>query len=113
MIAERGLRIAARAGDEFQALLATGLTLVIVIQAALIIAGNLKLVPLTGITLPFVSYGGSSMLSNAIVVGLLLALSDQGLGRVVPPPVRGRAARDAARVPVNGLAPPEPGMDAR
>lgn len=83
IIAERGLRIAARAADDFRALLATGLTLVIVIQAALIIGGNLKLVPLTGITLPFISYGGSSLLANAIVIGLLLALSDRG---VEPPP---------------------------
>jgi len=112
VIAERGLRIAARAGDEFQALLAAGLTLVIVLQAALIIGGNLKLVPLTGITLPFVSYGGSSMLSNAIVIGLLLALSDRGLGRVVPPPVRSRSARDAAAVPVLEAASPNPGLDA-
>lgn len=88
LIAARGFHIAARAGDEFQALLATGLTLVIVLQAALIMGGNLKLVPLTGITLPFISYGGSSLLANAIVVGLLLALSDRGLGRVVPPPPR-------------------------
>jgi cell division protein FtsW (lipid II flippase) len=83
VIAERGLRIAARAADDFRALLATGLTLVIVIQAALIIGGNLKLVPLTGITLPFISYGGSSLLANAIIIGLLLALSDRG---VEPPP---------------------------
>jgi peptidoglycan glycosyltransferase len=110
VIAERGLRIAARAGDEFQALLATGLTLVIVIQAALIIGGNLKLVPLTGITLPFVSYGGSSMLSNAIVIGLLLALSDRGLGRVVPPPVRSRSTQDAAAVALPEPAPPEHGL---
>jgi cell division protein FtsW (lipid II flippase) len=99
LIAERGLHIAARAGDDFQALLATGLTLVIVVQAALIIAGNLKLVPLTGITLPFVSYGGSSLLANAIVVGLLLALSDRGLGRVVAPPGRRRRAEERAYPP--------------
>jgi cell division protein FtsW (lipid II flippase) len=92
LIAERGLQIAARTADDFQALLAAGLTLVIVLQAALIIGGNLKLVPLTGITLPFVSYGGSSLLANAIVVGLLLALSDRGLGRVVAPPPRRRRA---------------------
>ena len=48
VIAERGLRIAARAPDEFQALLAAGLTLVVVLQAALIMAANLRLVPLTG-----------------------------------------------------------------
>ncbi len=77
VLAERGLRIALASGDDFRALLATGLTLVIVVQAAIIIGGNIKVVPLTGITLPFVSYGGSSLLTNAIVVGLLLALSER------------------------------------
>jgi cell division protein FtsW (lipid II flippase) len=84
VLAERGLRIAARAPDEFQALLAAGLTLVIVLQAALIMAANLRLVPLTGVTLPLVSYGGSSLLTNALVVGLLLALSDRRAVRGVP-----------------------------
>jgi cell division protein FtsW (lipid II flippase) len=96
VIAERGLRIAAAAADDFRALLATGLTLVIVIQAAIIIAGNLKVAPLTGITLPFVSYGGSSLLANAIVVGLLLALSDRGV-EPPPPPAPSRGERLAAR----------------
>ncbi len=86
VVAERGLRIAARAPDEFQALLAAGLTLVIVLQAALIMAANLRLVPLTGVTLPFVSYGGSSVLTNALVIGLLLALSDRRAVRGVPVP---------------------------
>jgi cell division protein FtsW (lipid II flippase) len=96
VIAERGLRIAATAADDFRSLLAAGLTLVIVVQAAIIIGGNLKVVPLTGITLPFVSYGGSSLLANAIVVGLLLALSDQGVEP--PPPARAsRGERLAAR----------------
>ncbi len=84
VLAERGLRIAARAPDEFQALLAAGLTLVVVLQAALIMGGNLRLVPLTGVTLPFISYGGSSLLTNALVVGLLLALSDRRGVRGVP-----------------------------
>ena len=84
VLAERGLRIAARAPDEFQALLAAGLTLVIVLQAALIMAANLRLVPLTGVTLPFISYGGSSLLTNSLVVGLLLALSDRRAVRGVP-----------------------------
>ncbi len=83
VIAERGLRIAATAQDDFRSLLAAGLTLVMVVQAAIIIGGNIKLVPLTGITLPFVSYGGSSLVANALAVGLLLALSDRG---VEPPP---------------------------
>jgi peptidoglycan glycosyltransferase len=77
VLAERGLRIAARAPDEFQALLASGLTLVVVLQAALIMAANLGLVPLTGVTLPLISYGGSSILTTGLVVGLLLALSDR------------------------------------
>ena len=74
-------------------LLAAGLALVIGVQAFIIAAGNLKLIPLTGITLPFISYGGSSLLANAVVVGLLLALSDRG---AEPPPAprerRGRCA---------------------
>jgi len=79
VIAERGFRIAAMAADDFRALLATGLTLVVVIQAAIIMGGNLRVVPLTGITLPLVSYGGSSVLVNGAVIGLLLALSDRGV----------------------------------
>jgi cell division protein FtsW (lipid II flippase) len=87
VIIERGLRIAASAADEFRALLAAGLALVVGVQAFIIAAGNLKLIPLTGITLPFISYGGSSLLANALVVGLLLAISDRG---VEPPPPPGR-----------------------
>ena len=94
VIAERGFRIAATAADDFRALLAVGLTLVIVIQAAIICGGNLRLVPLTGITLPLVSYGGSSLLVNAIVVGLLLALSDRG----VEPPPPGSSKRRSTRL---------------
>ena len=85
VVVERGLRIAAAAHDDFRSLLAAGLALVVGIQAFIIAAGNLKLIPLTGITLPFISYGGSSLLANAIVVGLLLALSDRGAGAPAPP----------------------------
>ncbi len=91
IVIERGLRIAASAADDFRALLATGLSLVVGVQAFIIAAGNLKLIPLTGITLPFISYGGSSLLANAIVVGLLLALSDKGVEP--PPPPRARRHR--------------------
>jgi cell division protein FtsW (lipid II flippase) len=75
VFAERGLRIAAGARDEFRTLLAAGLTLVIVVQAAIIVAGNAKLIPLTGITLPWIAYGGSSMLAGGIVLGLLLSIA--------------------------------------
>ncbi len=78
VIIERGLRIAAAAADDFRAILATGLSLIIGVQAFIIAAGNLKLIPLTGITLPFISYGGSSMLASGVVIGLLIALSDRG-----------------------------------
>lgn len=85
VLLERGLRIAASSRDDFRALLAAGLALVIGVQAAIIAAGNLKLIPLTGITLPLVSYGGSSLLANAIVIGMLLALSDRGAAPLAPP----------------------------
>ncbi len=101
VIAERGLRIAATAQDDFRALLAAGLTLVVVVQAAIIVGGNIKLVPLTGITLPFVSYGGSSLVANALVVGLLLALSDRG----VEPPPPPKARRPKARRRLFGATP--------
>ena len=73
----RGFRIALAAQDEFRAILAAGLSLVISVQAFIIAGGNLKLIPLTGITLPFISYGGSSLLANAVIVGLLIALSER------------------------------------
>jgi cell division protein FtsW (lipid II flippase) len=104
VIVERGLRIAASAADEFRALLAAGLALVIGVQAFIIAAGNLKLIPLTGITLPFVSYGGSSLLANAVVIGLLLAISDRGVEP--PPPPREPRVRGPKRVgAVDGRGP--------
>jgi len=78
VVIERGFRIAASAADDFRALLATGLSLIIGVQAFIIAAGNLKLIPLTGITLPFISYGGSSLVTSGLVIGLLIALSDRG-----------------------------------
>ena len=96
VVVARGLRIAAAAADDVRALLTAGLALVIGVQAAIIGAGNLKLIPLTGITLPFISYGGSSLLVNGLIVGLLLAFSDRG---PAPPAEAGRArrfGRDAA-----------------
>ena len=71
----RGLRIAALARDDFGALLAVGLTASLGLQTLIIIGGNTKLIPLTGITLPFVSYGGSSVVASFVMVGLLLSIS--------------------------------------
>jgi cell division protein FtsW (lipid II flippase) len=114
VVVERGLRIAASAADEFRSLLAAGLALVIGTQAFIIAAGNLKLIPLTGITLPFISYGGSSLLVNGIIVGFLLALSDRGVEPPPPPRPRSRFARLTGRVarletPTAGRAPIAPG----
>jgi cell division protein FtsW (lipid II flippase) len=72
----RGLRIALRSRDEFSRLLAAGLTTIFGLQAFLIMGGVTKLIPLTGITLPFVSYGGSSIVANFALLALLLLVSD-------------------------------------
>ena len=71
----RGLRVAILARDDFSAMLAVGLTVSLGLQTLIITAGIVKLIPLTGITFPFVSYGGSSLLASFIIVGLLLAIS--------------------------------------
>jgi cell division protein FtsW len=75
----RGLRIAIGARDEFSALLAVGLTTSLGLQTLIIVAGNVKLIPLTGVTFPFVSYGGSSLLASFIVIGLLLSISHRSV----------------------------------
>jgi peptidoglycan glycosyltransferase len=77
-----GLRIALRTDRTFDKLLATGLTTIIGVQAFIIVGGVIKVVPLTGITLPFVSYGGSSLLSNYIALAILLRLSDASARRL-------------------------------
>jgi cell division protein FtsW (lipid II flippase) len=77
-----GLRIALRTDRTFEKLLAVGLTTIVGMQAFIIIGGVIKVVPLTGITLPFVSYGGSSLLSNYILLAILLRLSDTGARRL-------------------------------
>jgi cell division protein FtsW (lipid II flippase) len=96
VIVQRGMRIGIAAADDYRSLLAIGLSLVIGIQAFIIAAGNLKVLPLTGVTLPFISYGGSSLLANGLVVGLLLALSDKGV-EPPPPPRTGSRWRRLAR----------------
>jgi len=75
LLCVRGYRIAVRAAGEFPALLAGGLSTALAVQTLLIIGGDLRLVPLTGITLPFLSHGGSSMLISAVSAGLLLRVS--------------------------------------
>ncbi len=73
----RGLRIALAARDGFSKLLATGLSFLLGLQVFLILGGVMRLLPLTGLTTPFMSQGGSSMVANWVVVGLLLVVSHQ------------------------------------
>jgi cell division protein FtsW (lipid II flippase) len=77
LLVERGFRIAVLARDSFSKLLATGLTTVIALQVFVIVGGVTKVIPLTGVTLPFVSYGGSSIVANFVIVALLLLVSDR------------------------------------
>ena len=72
----RGMLIALRAPTAFQQLLAAGLAFIVAFQALVIVGGNARLIPLTGVTLPFVAYGGSSLVANFLIVALLLRVSD-------------------------------------
>jgi cell division protein FtsW (lipid II flippase) len=86
----RGFKTALVASDGFSKLLATGLTAVFALQVFVIVGGVTKVIPLTGVTLPFVSYGGSSILANMVLLALLLIVSDH-------------ARRDRDRVGPGGL----------
>ncbi len=78
LVASRGLITALKASNPYQRYLASGLTFYLVGQSILIIGGNLRLFPLTGVTLPFVSYGGSSLVTSSLSVLLLLVISNHG-----------------------------------
>jgi cell division protein FtsW (lipid II flippase) len=73
-----GIFIAQRARSDFARLAATGFTLILGLQAFIIMAGIVGLLPLTGITLPFMAYGGSSLVANYVLVALLMRISDEG-----------------------------------
>jgi cell division protein FtsW (lipid II flippase) len=77
LIAQRGFKIATIATDSFSKLLATGLTAVMALQVFVIIGGVTRVIPLTGVTLPFVSYGGSSIVANFVLLALLLLISNR------------------------------------
>jgi len=76
LITARGFKTAVMAPDAFSKLLATGLTAVFALQTFVIVGGVTKVIPLTGVTLPFVSFGGSSVIANMILIALLLLVSD-------------------------------------
>ena len=87
ILAQRGLRIALNAPDRYRRYLASGLTAHLIGQSILIIGGNLRLLPLTGVTLPFVSYGGSSLLTSFLALLFLMHISSNGEEESQPAPL--------------------------
>ncbi|MCZ7534292.1 MAG: FtsW/RodA/SpoVE family cell cycle protein [Acidimicrobiia bacterium] len=77
LLVAAGFGIAIRSRDLFRKYLAGGLTIVLALQAIIILGGVLRVMPVTGITLPFMSYGGSSLLANTAIIALLLRISDE------------------------------------
>ena len=98
LVVGAGLSVAQKARTEFSRLAATGLTAILGLQAFIIMAGLVRLLPLTGITLPFMAYGGSSLVANYIIVALLVRISDEGNRSIVA------AEATATRVPAVSAA---------
>ncbi len=80
ILVTRGFRVATKSSDPFKVILSSGLTIGLAFQAILIIGGNIRLLPLVGVTLPFVSYGGSSLVTSMIALSFLLLLSGGSAG---------------------------------
>jgi len=100
-----GFRIALEADRPFSKLFAAGLTTIIGVQTFVIVGGVIRVIPLTGVTLPFISYGGSSLISNFVLIALLLRISDETVERAETP-----GALATARTSVGadgGASPPE------
>jgi cell division protein FtsW (lipid II flippase) len=88
MVVWRGFKTAMLARDSFSTLMVAGLTTMLGLQVFVIVGGVTRVIPLTGVTLPFVSYGGSSIIANFVLVALVLLVSD-----------RARAPAPASRAP--------------
>ena len=110
LLGVRGFATAARAKTDTSAFAAVGLTSAIVFQAFLIVGGVTKLLPLTGVTLPFASQGGTSLLACFIIVGLLLRAGDEGTGREsqMESGLTGERSEMDALLSLSGAATPAP-----
>lgn len=110
VFAWHGTRVAARAGDRFSSLLASGITWWIVCQAAINIGGVIGVLPVTGIPLPFVSFGGSSLVVNMLAAGILVGVARRTAARAESPAAW---ARDELRDRRKGRAPAPVRLEAR
>ncbi|MFM7030273.1 MAG: FtsW/RodA/SpoVE family cell cycle protein [Micrococcales bacterium] len=81
LLVSRGLRIGFTHSDDFSKLLAAGLSFVLALQTFIVVGGVTRVVPLTGLTTPFLAAGGSSLIANWIIIGLLLRVSDSAGGQ--------------------------------
>lgn len=103
-----GLRAAVRSERSFDKLLATGLSLLLVIQVFVVAGGITRVIPVTGIVLPFVSYGGSSLVSSYLLLAILLRISNDNADQV-PPLLRGAPEQGPARRNLGGGGAGQPG----